>query len=346
MEHRDAAEDVAALLGERFPAAAVIGCTAEGVISGARELEHGVAISVLAAFLPDTRVIPFGLRFDDDAVPGQEYTGWPDDISPDAQMLMLCDPFSFPAAHLAAQMNDQRPGTLIIGGIASGGHSPGETRLFYGGQVFTDGAVAAAISGRVRLRPVVSQGCRPIGSPTTVTRADRNIIFELGGESPVEQINDIWKKASPAERALMANGPLFLGRCVNPNKMDFERDDFVVRNVSGADPQKGFIAVGDIVDVGETVQFHVRDPELADEDLRDRLEHFGARAAGVLLFCCNGRGTNMFNEADHDASAFSTTLGGVPLAGFFANGELGPLGGRNFLHVFTAAAAVFVDGAA
>jgi small ligand-binding sensory domain FIST len=345
MDHRDAAEDVAAMLGERFPAAAVIGCTAEGVIAGARELEHGPAISILAAFLPDTHVRPFGLRFDDDAVPGQEYVGWPTDLSPDAQMLMLCDPFSFPAAHLMSQMNDQRPGTLIIGGIASGGHTAGETRLFYGGNVFTEGALAVSISGRVRVRSLVSQGCRPIGKPVTITRADRNIIFELAGDTPIERINDIWKTASPRDRALMAGGPLFIGRVVNESKLDFDRDDFVVRSVVGADPQSGFIAVGDIVEVGETVQFHVRDPEAADDDLNDRLARFDARAAGVLLFSCNGRGSNMFAEPDHDANAVSKGLGGVPVAGFFANGELGPLAGRNFLHAHTASLAVFVDTA-
>jgi len=342
-DHRDAAEDIAGLLGERFPAAAVIGCTAEGVISGARELEHGPAVSVLAAFLPDTAVRPFGLRFDDEAFPGQEYVGWPDALSPDAQILMLCDPFSFPAAHLMAQMNDQRPGTLILGGMASGGTTAGETRLFYSGSVFTDGAVAVSISGRVRLQPLVSQGCRPIGKPVTVTRADRNMIFELAGGKPIELINEIWKSSTPRERALMASGPLFIGRVVNENKLDFEPDDFIIRNVVGADTHEGFIAVSDIVDIGETVQFHVRDPETADDDLTQRLHDFGARAAGALLFTCNGRGTNMFTEPDHDARAIHTGLGGVPVAGFFANGELGPVGGRNFLHTHTASTAVFVD---
>jgi small ligand-binding sensory domain FIST len=153
----------------------------------------------------------------------------------------------------------------------------------------------------------------------------------------------MWTKGSPRDRALLANGPLFMGIVTDEYKTDFKPGDFLVRNVVGANPEEGWVAVGDVVEAGTTVQFHVRDPESADEDLRDMLARVQRAAAGALLFTCNGRGTNMFDEPNHDAAAIYKGLHEVPLAGFFANGELGPVGYQNFMHSQTASLALFVD---
>lgn len=341
-DHRDSADEISASLGARFPAAAVIGCTTSGVVAGNEELEHGPAISVFMAFLPDTRVIPFGLRFIQEGIDDEPtYIGWPDGLAPDATILLLCDRFSFPAGHLVQHLNDTRPGQLLLGGVTSGGREQGDTRLFYSGKLFHDGAVGVAIEGRIQVRPVVSQGCRPVGAPMTVTRADRNIVFELAGERPIDVIKGIWQAADTRDRGLMQGG-LQLGRVVDEYKTEFGRGDFVIRPVMGADPNQGIIAVGDVVEVGSTVQFHVRDPEAADEDLQNLLDDLPFEPVGSLLFTCNGRGLNLFPDPDHDATQI-TEATGVPLAGMFCGGELGPVGGRNFLHGFTASIAFFED---
>ncbi|MGZ4139841.1 MAG: FIST signal transduction protein [Actinomycetota bacterium] len=344
-DHRDSADEIATALAERFPLATVIGCGADGIVAGPHELEAGPAVSVWAAVLPETSVVPFALDFVETGDGLAEYDGWPSNLPPDATVVIVCDPFSFPAGHLLQKMNEEAPGMLVIGGVASGVHAEGEARLLLGGEVRTSGAVCVGISGRIRVRPLVSQGCRPIGAPATITRADRNMIFELAGGRPVERINEIWTNATPRERALMQNG-LFLGRVVDEYKSDdFASGDFVIRNVVGADAETGVVAVGDVVTVGETVQFHVRDPEAADEGLHEILARLDVKPSGALLFTCNGRGSNMFSEPDHDA-AMVTKMLGTPLAGFFANGELGPIGSRNFWHSFTASIALFFDSAA
>ncbi|TMK83411.1 MAG: hypothetical protein E6G46_03395 [Actinobacteria bacterium] len=343
-DHRDSADEISTALRERFPLAVLLGSGADGIVAGPHELEAGPAVSVWAAVLPDTKVVPFALDFVEVGDGVAEYRGWPDGMDPDATVVMMCDPFSFPAGHLLAKMNEEAPGMLVIGGVASGVHGEGEARLLLNADVRTAGAICAGISGRVRVWPVVSQGCRPIGGPATITRADRNMIFELAGGRPVERINEIWTNASPRERALMQNG-LFLGRVADEYKTEFSAGDFVVRNVVGADAETGVVAVGDVVGVGETVQFHVRDPEAADDALHTLLTSLDVTPAGALLFTCNGRGSNMFDEPDHDAAMVSKVLG-TPLAGFFANGELGPIGSRNFWHSFTASIALFVDSAA
>ncbi|HEX9775957.1 MAG TPA: FIST N-terminal domain-containing protein [Actinomycetota bacterium] len=342
-DHKEFADEVAAMLGERFPGAAVIGCTTDGVIANGRELESGPAISLLCAFLPDTLVTPFGLRFFDAADGEHEYRGWPDNVSPDASLILLCDRFSFPAAHLLAELNETRPGTIVIGGIVSGGSSPGDTRLFFGDRFFDDGAVAIAISGRVRVKTMVSQGCRAVGKPLTITRADRNVIFEIAGQRPIDALRDIWTAADPRDRMLMQDG-LQLGRVVDEYIDEPGHGDFLIRPVMGGDSESGVIAVGDVFEVGETVQFHVRDPAAADEDLRRCIDAIGDRPSGAVLFTCNGRGTNLFSEPDHDAAALQDGLG-VPLVGMFCAGELGPVGGRNFMHGQTASVALFVDSA-
>ena len=117
-----------------------------------------------------------------------------------------------------------------------------------------------------------------------------------------------------------------------------------MRNVVGADPETGVIAVGDLVRTGQTIQFHVRDANSAHDDLHALLTRESERAttpAGALVFTCNGRGTRLFDEANHDAKCLQETIGPIPAAGFFAQGEIGPIGRHNCLHGFTASIAIF-----
>jgi small ligand-binding sensory domain FIST len=82
----------------------------------------------------------------------------------------------------------------------------------------------------------------------------------------------------------------------------------------------------------------VRDASSADEDLRHMLREVRGEAA--LVFTCNGRGSYLFGEPNHDA-ALVADHAGPATAGFFCAGELGPIGGANFLHGFTASILVF-----
>jgi small ligand-binding sensory domain FIST len=326
---------------------ALTGCVGESVLAGSREVEGEPAVAVwLAGELGEVRT--FHMEFIR-TESGGVFSGWRFDLEPQGANLLIADPFTFPADLLLRHLNEHAPATSIVGGMASGGLEFGESRLFVDGDVVTSGAVGARLSG-VEIRTLVSQGCRPIGSPYTVTGAEGSLITELGGQPPLDRIQRLAAEMDPDDRRLLTAG-LHLGRVIEETgKTELGRGDFLVRSVVGVDPESGAIAVGDHVEVGEIVQFHVRDAGSADEDLRALLE--GERAslgghspAGGLLFTCNGRGQHLFHEPDHDAAAVSAALGGPPLAGFFCAGELGPVGGRNFLHGFTASLALFVDGA-
>jgi len=337
---------LAARLHAQLPGACVLGCTGETIVGGGLELEEQPALSLWVAHLPGVELVPMHLTFEQ-TPEGGSIVGWPDrldgDWPADATMIALAEPFSFPADVLLARLDEDRPGVQVVGGMASGGWQPGQNRLIFGGDEVSEGAVAVRLSGAVRVRAVVSQGCRPIGRPYVITKAHQNVIEELSGRPALTQLSELFGELPQADQLLIRKG-LHVGSVINEYQETFQRGDFLVRNVIGSDPASGVIAVGDYVRVGQTVQFHIRDADTADEDLRELLSaaRDGGHPAprGALLFTCNGRGTRMFAEPNHDAEAVQRQTGDVPLAGFFAQGELGPIGGRNFVHGFTASVAL------
>jgi small ligand-binding sensory domain FIST len=221
--------------------------------------------------------------------------------------------------------------------MASSGRRPGQNVLLRNDQTFSEGFVGLSLGGPVAVETIVSQGCRPIGKPLVITRSRENVIEQLGGKPAMEALRDVVQSMPEPERDLLQNG-LFMGRAISEYREQFGRGDFLVRNVIGADEESGSIALADYVKTGQTVQFHLRDAQTADEDLAMMLEaHKGSTApAGGLLFSCNGRGTNMFDQPCHDIRAARKSLPETPIAGFFAAGELGPVGGKNFVHGHTA----------
>lgn len=337
--HAPLAEVVSeALRVERGPKR-VIGCVAETVVAGDREVERGPAVAVWVAALPEP-VETFHMEFVRTSEAGV-FGGYRFEEGGSDPHLLIADPFTFPADPLLAYLNERVPGAIVMGGMASGGAAPGETRLFLDDRVLDEGAVGVRIPG-IYLRPLVSQGCRPIGKPFIVTRAEGNVVFELGGRTPLERLQEVVAASSAHDRELMGRG-LHVGRLIDEYTADPGRGDFLVRGLVGLDQETGAIAVGDVIEVGQTIQFHVRDADTADEDLRALLEREDEAAEGALLFTCNGRGTRLFSVPNHDAALVAERLGEVPLAGFNCAGEIGPVGGKNFLHGFTASIALLSE---
>ena len=340
------AEALVAAVAEETGPLPLIGCVAEAVVGGVREVESEPAVSLwLAGGLG--RVETFAMDFIQ-TPSGGAYGGYRFEPGREGIHLMICDPFTFPPRDLLAHLNEHVPGTVVMGGMASGGLAVRQTRLFFDGRVLSHGAVGAYLAG-TEVRPLVSQGCRPVGDPYTVTQSDGNVIHELGGRPPLARLQEMAAALPLRERELLAQG-VHVGIVINEYRAERSQGDFLIRGVVGADPESGAIAVGDEVEVGQTVQFHVRDADTADEDLRRTLEREvaalgGRRAAGALLFTCNGRGSRLFSEPDHDARLLAKMLGEIPVAGLFCAGELGPVGGQNYLHGFTASIALFPDGA-
>lgn len=338
-QHEDVQRAVIDIATECVEGATVLGCSAGGVIGAGREIEDAPAIAAWAASLPGVGVQPFRLTFqreDDHAI----IEGLSDLPSPDEEpvILMLADPFSFPADVLLDHLNDNGTGIPIVGGMASGGLEAGRNSLYFNDEILRDGAVGAILTGGA-MQTVVSQGCRPVGKTYAVTRAERNVLFEMGGAPAMSRIEELYAESTERDQLLIRRG-LHVGSAITETKPELGRGDFLVRNVVGVDRETGAIAISDQVEVGRTVQFQVRDAESAREDLRLVLERErNARpddVAGALLFSCNGRGSALFGQPDHDVNAVRRVFGDVPVAGFFAAGEIGPVAGKNFLHGFTA----------
>ena len=333
------------LLDDALHAGTMLSCNGDSIVGGLREVEEGPALSVWAARLPGVSTVPKHLEFQR-TPEGPTIVGWPEAIvgpwPTGASLVVLGGPFSFPAYWLLERLNADRPGIPVIGGMASGAHGPGKNRVAIGKQSYTSGAAAVLLQGPLRVQTVVSQGCRPIGAPLVITKAEGQLIQGLGGRPPLEVIQELFAGLSNEDRALMQRG-LHIGRVINEYQPTFGPGDFLIRNCLGAERETGALAVGEFMRPGQTVQFHIRDAESADRELSELLQAAagGSAPLGGLLFTCNGRGTRLFDTADHDAGLVQRQWPGLPLAGFFAQGELGPVGGKNFLHGFTASLGLF-----
>ncbi len=327
------------------PGAHVIGCSATGVIGDGQGIELAPSVSAWAATLDGARLTTFALETltaEDRFV----VVGLPERSADDHVAVLLADPYSFPTDAFVERSVDVLGDLPLIGGLANGMSGRGSVRLFADGQVYTEGAIGVLLSGDVNVSTVVSQGCRPIGPTMAVTRAEENLLLELAGQPALARLEDIVSELDEDDRELVASG-LQIGLAMNEYAERHERGDFLIRGVLGIDPDREAVAIGDVVEVGRTVRFQVRDAATADEDLYDLLdahrEEIG-KVDGALLFACNGRGSAMFGTADHDAVALRDTLGHIGMAGFFAAGEVGPVAGHNHVHGFSAAVLVFSSG--
>jgi small ligand-binding sensory domain FIST len=334
--HAGALEDVMRTVEAVLRPKVAIGAVAESIVGPAREVERGPGISLWAASSGEVA----GIRLE---VTDGGVVGWPEHLpfEPSA-LVLLADPFTFPTEEVLDWIGDRLPGVPVVGGMASAAHLVGTNGLSLGGSVQRSGAVGALLGPGLSIEPLVSQGCRPFGRPLVVTRSDGNVIYELAGKPALERlVAQASSDLTEDEVAALAEGGLQVGRVMDEHREQFERGDFLIRGVLGTDRRTGAVAVGDLVPVGVTVQFQLRDARTADEDLYERLA--GRTADAALLFTCTGRGTRLFGNPDHDAAAIAEILGPIPMAGCFAAGEIGPVSGRNYVHGFTASLALFKE---
>ena len=335
--HVGAFEDIHSALQSLLNPRSVIAATSVTAIGGETEIENAPGLSIFAATLPDNALEVMRLEAVE-TIDGLEVTGWADGTGEAHTLLLLADPFSFPVDVALRSAEVRYPGLLIVGGNASAGSRPGSNRLVLNNDIYLDGGVAIAISGGEPIRTVVSQGCRPLGVPFTVTASNGQFIETLGGKTALQRLREVAAEAEESDRELLRDG-VHLGVAVKERNEVLGRGDFLMRTVIGGDSATGAIAIGAHVEVGTTAQFQVRDASSALEDLALLLD--GVEAGGVLMFTCNGRGTRFFSLPNKDAEAVQTAMGPLPLAGMACAGEIGPISGQNHLHGFTASLALF-----
>ncbi len=325
------------------------GCSSQGLISGSEELEQTEGLVLSLYCLPGAKLQGFhfkqgqveeangpGFWRSETGIEPEKVSGW----------LAFADPFHLDAEAWLAGWNEAYQPLPVLGGLASGDYTEQVTQVYLNGDVFEEGGVAISFGGEVSLQGVISQGCTPIGETWTVTKAEKNIIHEIGNRRAYDVLAETFGNLPPEEQQT-ARGNLFIGMVVNEYMEDFHRGDFLIRNLLSADPHTGSLAVGALPRSGQTIQFQRRSAAAASQDLEELLSRARERLRksvvyGGCLCCCNGRGKGMFGSPSHDARFVQERLGPLGLSGFFCNGEIGPVGERNFLHGYTASLALFV----
>jgi small ligand-binding sensory domain FIST len=322
-------------------------CTCAGIVGSEREIEGRPAASLLLARLPSVSVSPFYLNqveLEGLKDPEALYNFFEIYPNENPAFLVLPDPYAIDTNRFIKALNAAYKGSSVVGGLASAASGPQENILIMDGEVYQEGLMGIVLNGAVRVETVVSQGCRPFGGTFVVTKAKDNIIYELGGQQFYKVLEEVLKSGTEYDRHL-AKEAIFVGIAISEQKQEFKRGDFLIRPIMALDPDNGAGAIGDYIQAGQTVQFHLRDAKTANEDLHELLKAQRDRTEqppqGALVFSCNGRGLGLFKEHNHDIRLIQQYLGPVPAAGFFCAGEIGPVGGTNFLHGFTNSMALF-----
>ena len=324
------------------------GCSSTGLIAGAREFENVDGLALGLYSLPGAELK--GVRFTQAQVEEANGAYWQHETGVEPKQtngwLAFIDPFHLDPESWIRGWNEAYAPVPTFGGLAGGVFSDPTTQVYLNGDVFEDGGVAISVGGAVKLAGVISQGCTPIGETWTLTRVEKNFIHHIGNRPAYSVLVETFQKLTPEEQKKTQNN-LLIGLVVNQYREDYHRGDFLVRQLIGGDQHTGVLAVGAQPRLGQMMQFQRRDAAAATEDMNELLarakEQFGgATIYGGCLCCCNGRGQNLFGTPDHDARLVQKHLGPLALAGFFGNGEIGPVGGKNYLHGFTASLALVV----
>ncbi|HWY92113.1 MAG TPA: FIST C-terminal domain-containing protein [Chthoniobacterales bacterium] len=342
-EWRPQIEDTLELIRLHGHVPQLVGCSGWGVIGKKREVEGEPGFSLLLLSLPAGSFTV--TQIDENAAlesPGPDFWHTSTGVAPSEarSWIILANPYFGGVETWLEDFSAAYPRVPVLGGLASARNA--EIFLMRDGDISPAPLLAIALKQGLVVLPLVSQGCRPIGDPSPITKAEENLILEIGN-FPAYQALEAAFLSIPAEQRVSVRNNLFLGLAVSEYIEDFKQGDFLIRNILGADPQIGALAVGAYPRVGQTVQFQLRDSKSAREDLILASEAVKRRMfgpIGILLFSCAGRGRGLFGTSDHDAGTLAYILGDLPLAGFFCNGEIGPVGAKTFLHGYTASAAV------
>jgi len=344
------------LLAEKLSVPILIGCSAGGVIGSKQtgeteEIEAEPALSLTLAHLPGVKIRPFHILAEELPDSDSSPNAWIDLVGvpplPVPQFILLSSPFGSATNDLLQGLDFAYPGSVVVGGQASSGFMNGPVGLFCNDKLCREGTVGIALTGNIVLDTIVSQGCRPIGQPLQVTKAERNIILELDEKVPLMVLRNLISSLSEEDRTL-AQHSLFVGLAMDEFRMNLHSGDFLIRNILGVDPKAGAIAISDRIRAGQRLQFHLREAQASSQDLENLLQEYQNEnentsqpsPVGALMFTCLGRGTGLYGQPNFDSQLFSRYLHDIPLGGCFCGGEIGPVSGRTFLHGYTSVFAI------
>lgn len=331
-------------LTQTFPQAVLVGCAGSGVIGGHQELEHRSALSLTVAKLPNTQIRTAVVKSDSESVsPESLRVQLSYDEEEPALLIVLANREITEGSHLLKSLDTAFPTTVTVGGIA--GSSVNRPPLLAEGRISDAGAVIVALNGGISAHSIVAQGCRPIGEPMLVTKANGHVIQELSQQRPLDMMRKIHDTLDPRDQELFQKS-LFLGIEMK-DQLEYQAGDFLIRNVLGLESKNGGLAVNVEVPLWKAVQFHLRDGQSSAEDLKSHLTRTKASVAAspsfALLFSCMGRGEGLYGEPSHDTRSIRSVFSDVPVGGFFCSGELGKIRQKTYIHGYTSSIALLCE---
>ena len=344
----DQAEALLAELRARWPGLAWVGSVGVGVAAGGVEYIDEPALVLMLAALPAGQFEVFsGARMLQRIEP---YSA-----------LVHADPATPDLAELIAEMSERTSSGYLFGGLAS---SRGRSVHIADG-VWQGGLSGVAFGAEIEMVSRVTQGSQPVGPPREVTACERNVIVELDGRPALScLLADLGlpgledpRQAMPRLRATLVgvtDAPQVaeIGAARVQSRHRAFGSDVRVRHLIGLDPARQAVAVAEMLQPGVRIAFCQRDVAAARRDLvricseiRDELAEPGPagarRIAGALYVSCSGRGGPHFGGPSAELQIVQHALGDVPLAGFFAAGEIA----RHHLYGYTGVLTVFTGAA-
>jgi small ligand-binding sensory domain FIST len=310
----------------------LVGASAWGLVGRTSEIEGSPGFSIMFFAMSSVRVTPVEVEADSfqKIDHPKMWAKWskvaPDDVK---LWLTFIDPFQFPIEDWLDEWNQAYPGVPIFGGLASGNPQEQKATVFHNDKIVS-GALALALDGDFGVQCLVSQGCRPLGS-----------------RPALEVLNTVYEELPSADKKI-AQGHIFAGLAMSEYVEDFKSGDFLIRNIFGADPHTGAVSIGAFPRVGQTLQYQLRDAQTASDDFRNLLlkaseDLGGCSPFGALICTCTGRGEKLFKSPHHDAQMVDEIFPGISLAGFFGNGEIGPVGERSYAHGYSVSVVLFYE---
>ena len=331
-EYADAMNEIAIFLRQTTGVPYWVGTVGFGVCAPPREYFDEPAMAAMAAPVPESafRIFSGITENTDPAI--EAAADWLGDTPP--LIVTHADPRAENLPELIDELAQRTNGFLVGGLAASRGAHP----------LLTDQVREGEISGvmlsleEIPVAAALTQGCSPIGPVHQITTAEQNILIELDGRPALdvfkEDIGDVL-----ARDLQKVAGYIFAALPVSGS----DTGDYLVRNLTGIDPEQGLLAIGETIESGDRIMFCRRDHDSAVEDMRRMLGDLKSRAGnapirGGLYYSCCARGPNQFGEDSRELGIIAEELGDFPLVGFFANGEIS----HNRLYGYTGVLTLFL----
>ena len=309
-----------------------VGTVGIGICASGREYYETSAMSVMVGTFPKDsfRVLPAMRKAGDN--PLSKLQDW---LQPDRSHFGIIhgDPSNNALPQMISNLYESLPNGFLVGGLSS---SRGDCPKIADG-VTHGGLSVVLFSDQVPMITGLTQGCNLIGKKHVVTECEQNIAVELDNRPALDVFHDDIGEILARDPARIS-GYIFAGLPIPGS----DTGDYLVRNLVGVDAKQKLLAVGDMLEQGQAIQFCRRDSNAAWDDMARMLNNLKQRLQGTpkggVYYSCMGRGQNLFGEDSNELRAIQKELGEFPLVGFFANGEIS----HNRLYGYTGVLSLFL----